>query len=212
MTPERGAEANACGLLGRTRTLTEWRSGFNRYRRTWAGPELTTEPVPHGAGQGQQRETFLPMTFPFPFHAIVRIAYASHYPYILGVTEGAKAASCVVHHMYAAISLLSAWSTNGPWDRQCGGYTKSSTGGTCNEKTGPRRTGMVGRDQGRGIPDPVQHSIGWEPDVGPSRTTCGVEQVPRHVHILIMCTIDPLGCLFMVVAGCLVVTCMYPTK
>lgn len=23
--------------------LTEWRSGFNRYRRTWAGPKLTTE-------------------------------------------------------------------------------------------------------------------------------------------------------------------------
>lgn len=24
--------------------LREWRSGFNRYRRTWAGPEMTTGP------------------------------------------------------------------------------------------------------------------------------------------------------------------------
>lgn len=43
IAPARGVKANACGLWGRTRILTERRSGFNRYRRTWAGPKLTTE-------------------------------------------------------------------------------------------------------------------------------------------------------------------------
>lgn len=83
MAPVRGAEANACGILGRTRTLTEWRSGFNRYRRTWAGPELTTEPDASWRRTGAAKRDIPYHDVSFPFSRMsgnVRVAYASHYP------------------------------------------------------------------------------------------------------------------------------------
>lgn len=46
--------------------VKEWRSGFNRYRRTWAGPKADNRNWRlFGAGQRQQRETFLSILFPF---------------------------------------------------------------------------------------------------------------------------------------------------
>lgn len=115
--------------------LTEWRSGFNRYRLTWAGPELTTEMGASWRRAEAAKRDIPSHDFSFSFFqrmsGNVRIAYASRQPTIYtGSHEErvAKAASRVVHHMYAAIFLSSAWSTNGPWDRQCGGYTKKFRG------------------------------------------------------------------------------------
>lgn len=38
------------------------------------------------------------------------------------------------------------------------------------KRRGHGAQGMVRRDQGRGVPGPVQHSKGWGPDVGARRT------------------------------------------
>lgn len=57
------------------------------------------------------------------------------------------------------------------------------------KRWGPRRTGVVERDQERSVPDPVLHGEWWEPDVGSGRTLWCQTQVPRDVHILIMYTI-----------------------
>lgn len=139
--------------------LTEWRSGFNRYRRTWAGPELTTGPDASWRRTRAAKRDIPSHDVSFSFSRNVRecedrTCVSLSNPYIYWQSPIGKQGQLPALYitLYAAISLLSAWSTNGPWDRQCGGYTKSSTGGTCNEKTGPRRTGMVGRGPGKRHP------------------------------------------------------------
>lgn len=122
--------------------VKEWRSGFNRYRRTWAGPKMTTE---IGAFLAPGRGSKERHSFPYFFLSLSRMsqivgaggAYASHYQYITrSHDEGgwARAASLrCTSHVRSTISLLSAWSPNGPWDnRRCGGYTKKGFHGRNN--------------------------------------------------------------------------------
>lgn len=70
--------------------MTEWRSGFNRYRRTWAGPELTTE-----LGASWRRAEAAKRDIPshaFSFSLSRNVLDGEDrirvplYPYILGVT------------------------------------------------------------------------------------------------------------------------------
>lgn len=123
--------------------VKEWRSGFNRYRRTWAGPKLTTE---IGAFLAPGRGSKERHSFPYFFLSLSRMsqivgaggAYASHYQYITrshGEGEGGDKGSipalyitCTQHNFFYC--RRGVQTVHGIIDGVAGTQKKVSTEGT----------------------------------------------------------------------------------